>query len=84
VARAISSAIKRRPLYEPLCDVDPRTGDSVEVFYADDVLAKSFGRHAGWFWWSCQVGCLPKGPPSGPFTTSYLAYRNAATRWTPR
>lgn len=23
----------------------------------------------GWYWWSCQPGCLPDGDPSGPFAT---------------
>ena len=66
----------RQPAYEPLYDVDPRTGAAVEVFYADDVLAKSFGRYPGW--WSCQRGSLPDGLPTGPFATSYAAYRNVA------
>lgn len=67
------------PQHEPFYDVDPRTGASVEVFYADRVLAESFGaRGAGWFWWSCQGGSLPEGEPRGPFTSSYLAYRNFA------
>jgi hypothetical protein len=65
-----------RAACEPLYDIDPQTGASVEVFYADRVLAKSFGRDSGWFWWSCQVGFLP-GEPTGPFATSYAAYRDA-------
>lgn len=24
---------------------------------------------AGWYWWSCQPGCLPDGDPTGPFDT---------------
>ena len=55
----------------------PHTGDSIEVFFADHWLAKSFGMHTGWFYWSCQRGYLPKEPPTGPFATSYAAYRNA-------
>jgi hypothetical protein len=76
VARAVISDPKRRPLYEPLYDTNPRTGASVEVFCADRVLAESFGRGTGWFWWSCQCGFLPDGEPTGPFGTSYAAYRN--------
>jgi hypothetical protein len=69
--------------HEPLYDVDPRTGDSVEVFYADRVLAASFrALDAGWFWWSCQSGSLPQDLPVGPFGTSYAAYRDVATHWT--
>jgi hypothetical protein len=68
----------RLAIYEPLYDIDPQTGASVEVFYADRALANSFGRGTGWFWWSCLRGSLPDSPPTGPFTTSYAAYRNFA------
>jgi hypothetical protein len=78
VARAVISDPKRRAAFEPLYDIDPRSGASIEVFYADRVLAKSFGTGgAGWCWWACQPGCLPDGPPIGPFATSYAAYRDA-------
>jgi hypothetical protein len=66
--------------YEPLYEIDPLTGTSVEIFYADCSLAKSFGRGAGWFWWSCQSGFLPDGEPTGPFATSDAAYRDAVDR----
>jgi hypothetical protein len=79
VARAVISDPKRRTAYEPLYDIDPQTGASVEVFYADCALARSFGAGGeGWFWWACQPGCLPDGRPTGPFATSYAAYRNFA------
>jgi len=79
VARAVICDPKRRTAYEPLYDTDPQTGASVEVFYADRALATSFGtRGDGWFWWACQPGRLPDGPPTGPFATSYAAYRNFA------
>jgi hypothetical protein len=82
MARAVISDPKRRPAFEPLYDIDPRTGASIEVFYADRVLAKSFGTGgAGWCWWACQPGCLPDGPPIGPFPTSYAAYRDAVDAW---
>ena len=62
---------------EPLYDIDPRTGASIEVFYADRAL-ETFGRcGAGWFWWSRRRGCSPDGSPTGPFATSYAAYRHA-------
>jgi hypothetical protein len=78
MARAVISDPKRRSAFEPLYDIDPRTGASIEVFYADRVLAGSFGtRGAGWCWWACQPGCLPDAPPVGPFPTSYAAYRDA-------
>jgi hypothetical protein len=79
VARTVISDPRRRTAYEPLYDIDPQTGASVEIFYADYALATSFGMHrAGWFWWACQPGCLPDRPPTGPFATSYAAYRNFA------
>jgi hypothetical protein len=78
VARAVISSPKRCAVHEPLYDIDPQTGASVEVFYADRALADSFGRGTGWFWWSCQRGSLPDGLPAGPFGTSYAAYRNFA------
>ena len=78
MARAVTShAPERCSKYEPLYEIDPHTGACIEVFYADGVLAKSFGiRGTGWCWWTCEPGCLP-GPVSGPFSTSYRAYRNA-------
>jgi hypothetical protein len=78
MARAITTSDpERRPAFEPLYDRDPRTGATIEVFYADRVLAASFGRLAGWFHWSCQAGRLPTCPPIGPFHTSYAAYQHA-------
>ena len=62
---------------EPLYDIDPRTGASIEVFYADRAL-ETFGRcGAGWFWWSRRRRCSPNGAPTGPFATSYAAYWHA-------
>ena len=64
--------------FEPLYDTHPHTGTTFEVFYADTVLALSFGlRSSGWCWWLCSPGDLPDGPPVGPFATSYAAYRDA-------
>lgn len=77
MARAVLSNPERRAAGEPLYIRDPRTGASVEVFYAEPVLAQSFGAHAGWFWWTCLLGGLPDVPPHGPFASSYSAYRDA-------
>jgi hypothetical protein len=64
---------------EPLYEVDPRSGASFEVFYADRTL-ESFGRAGpGWFWWPRRRGFAPDGPAVGPFPTSYSAYRAAMT-----
>jgi hypothetical protein len=63
--------------HEPLFDVHPRTGVSFEVFYADRTL-ETFGRDgAGWLWWPRRLGLSPEGPATGPFATSYAAYRHA-------
>jgi hypothetical protein len=69
----------QRPAREPLYEINPLTGISIEVFYADRML-ETFGRGgAGWFWWPRQRGCSPDGPATGPFATSYAAYRQAMT-----
>jgi len=73
------SAPGQRAGREPLFDVHPRTGASIEVFYADRTL-ETFGRCGpGWFWWSRRPGFAPDGPASGAFPTSYAAYRHAMT-----
>lgn len=60
-----------------LFDLHPRTGLSIEVFFADRTM-ETFGRcGAGWFWQMRRRGFAPEGPPSGPFSTTYAAYRNA-------
>jgi hypothetical protein len=87
VARAVSSDPKRHTAYEPLYDIDPQTGASVEIFYADRALTKSFGARAGWFWWACQPGFLPGTcrlahlPPAMPRTAiSRRARQHAALK----
>jgi hypothetical protein len=72
----------RRKL-EPLFDVHPVTGLSLEVFYADRSL-ESFGwRGAGWYWCRRRRGYAADGPAVGPFPTSYSAYRHAMKSPTP-
>jgi hypothetical protein len=62
---------------EPLFDIDPQSGTSIEVFYADRSL-ETFGRcGAGWFWCFRRRGCPSLGPATGQFATRYAAYRNA-------
>ncbi|GLR89445.1 zincin-like metallopeptidase domain-containing protein [Bradyrhizobium iriomotense] len=46
---------------------------------------ESFGRGAaGWFWWPRRRGFVPDGRRSGPFPTSYSAYRRALRHATNR
>jgi hypothetical protein len=69
--------------YEPLFEIHPISGASIEVFYADAKLA-TFGRGGiGWFWQVRQRGFAPQGTVSGPFPTSYSAYRNAMSALEP-
>jgi hypothetical protein len=66
--------------HEPIYDIVPETGVSIEVFYSDRTL-ETFGRcGAGWFWWPRRHGCAPGGSAAGPFATSYAAYRHALPR----
>jgi hypothetical protein len=68
---------RQRAEHQPLYDINPATGVSIEVFYSDRTL-ETFGRDGcGWFWWPRRRGCSPDGSPSGPFATSYAAYRHA-------
>jgi hypothetical protein len=54
--------------HDPLYEIDPQTGVSIEVFWTDHTL-ETFGRGgAGWFWWSRRRGV---GPATGPFTSCY-------------
>jgi hypothetical protein len=74
-----STSDPQRPCHEPLYDIDPQTGSTIEVFYANRTL-ETFGRGgAGWFWWPRKRGCSPDGSSTGPFSTSYAAYRHAMT-----
>ena len=67
----------QRRCREPLFDIHPATGVSIEVFYADRTL-ETFGRSgAGWFWWARRRGYPPLGRATGPFASSYAAYRHA-------
>jgi hypothetical protein len=68
---------RQRGRRDPLYDINPLTGATIEVFYADRAL-ETFGQYGGgWFWWFRRRGCSPEGPATGPFATSYAAYRHA-------
>jgi hypothetical protein len=73
----MASSHRYQPRHQPLFDVHPVTGASIEVFFADRTL-ETFGRgSAGWFWWPRRRGFAPEKAAAGPFPTSYSAYRNA-------
>jgi hypothetical protein len=71
------SNLRQRARHEPLFDVHPLTGANIEVFYADRALETFDRGGSGWFWWSRRRGRPPEGPATGPFATSYAAYRHA-------
>lgn len=80
----MNSDPQRRPAYEPLYDIDPETGGTVQVFYVGRRLAELSGmRGAGWFWTLGRPGLLRGGAPMGPFTSGYAAYRDALETWSP-
>jgi hypothetical protein len=71
------SNLRQRASHEPLFDIHPLTGASIEVFYADRALETFGSAGTGWFWWFRPRGFPPEGQPTGPFATSYAAYRHA-------
>ncbi len=76
----MTSSMKQRAAHEPFYEIDPLTLISIEVFYSDRTL-ETFGRDgAGWFWWPRHCGSSPDGSATGPFSTSYAAYRHAMIR----
>jgi hypothetical protein len=72
------SSVRRQQKFEPLYDISPVTGTSIEVFYADRT-PETFGRSgAGWFWWSRQRGFPPAGAVTG---RSLRAMERTGMRW---
>jgi hypothetical protein len=61
---------RQDPKFAPPFDIDPVTGLSIEVFYADRTF-ETFGKGGpGWFWHERRSGSAPDGPANGA-----LAYR---------
>lgn len=74
---ASASIPRQRAAHCPFYDINPLTGISFEVYWADTTL-ETFGRcGAGWFWCPRRRGFSPHSPATGPFPTSYAAYRHA-------
>ena len=57
----MTSIVKQRAAHEPLYDINPQTGATIEVFYADRALETFGWKGAGWFWWSRRQGHSPAG-----------------------
>ncbi len=77
MAQPMATDLERRAAFEPLYDIHPRTGATIEVFWADRTV-ETFGRSgAGWYWCARRRGLAPSSPQTGPFATSYAAYRHA-------
>ena len=61
-----------------LYEIDPRSGETIEIFYADSTVAQSFGARGAGFYWR-KRGCSPE-VSSGPFIVCLDAYRDALAR----
>lgn len=42
-----------------------------------DTVVADHDIRGGWFWWACFPGCLPDGPPTGPFDSHAEALADA-------
>ena len=42
-----------------------------------DCMIEELGITGGWFYWFCFPGCMPEGPPMGPFETQQEAIESA-------
>lgn len=52
--------------------------DGIEIFHSSSEYSKDdLNLDEGWYWWSCQLGCLPDGEPNGPFDTEEEAEADA-------
>jgi hypothetical protein len=61
-----------------LYEIDPRSGQTIGIFYADEAFAQSFGARGAGFYWR-KRGCS-FDVPSGPFIVCLDAYRDAMAR----
>jgi hypothetical protein len=75
---------------DPTRENDPHALPDAEAFhvakgddaikFARDVFDEpndGLDEYAGWWWWSCQPGCLPYSEPDGPFDTEAAAIGHA-------
>lgn len=61
----------RKPQYV-LAGMNSRTQDAML-----DAMVAELGIRGGWFWQSAFPGCMPDGPPMGPFATQAQALADA-------
>jgi hypothetical protein len=60
MATTVNSQSMRRTSFA-LYEIDPKSGATVEIFYADIALAQYFGaRGADWYWRYRQTNCAPQ------------------------
>jgi hypothetical protein len=55
-----------------LCNMNSRVQEAML-----DAIVDENGITGGWFWQSCFPGCLPDGPPCGPFASAKEALADA-------
>jgi hypothetical protein len=68
--------------HQPTPPIDLHAFDKlagIEVFYSSNGIVAEDGTYTGpgFYWWSCQPGCLPDGDANGPFETRVDAARDA-------
>jgi hypothetical protein len=73
-------------MYHDILTPDHDNLGTVEVFHFDgkrfaegDCWADEDGNvmPAGWYWWTCQPGCMPDSDPNGPFDSETAAVDDA-------
>jgi len=57
-----------------LYEIDPRSGATIEIFYADSAFAQSLGARGAGFYWRERGS---PHVPSGPYIVCLDAYRDA-------
>jgi len=66
---------------DPERETDPYAIPDIEVWHTDDypecVDEDGDPLVEGWYWWTCSLGCLPDGEPTGPFATEAEALADA-------
>jgi hypothetical protein len=61
----------------PDCEVFELTAEEVREFYKKYEEEGDESIEGGWFYWYCFPGCMPEGPPMGPYDTQEEAIEAA-------